>query len=117
MAEINEWWQLMFDDATIAVQEAKVDDFLLWQNIDFQNEIFAPFNDPRSNNFAKIHFWKARDVQLSDPTNWKTLASFDSGQPALLQTSLDNGFFYMLTSGWTVQDSQLALSTNLSQCC
>ncbi len=64
MAEINEWWQLMFDDATIAVQEAKVDDFLLWQNIDFQNEIFAPFNDPRSNNFAKIHFWKARDVQL-----------------------------------------------------
>jgi hypothetical protein len=68
-------------------------------------------NDPKSNNFTKIHFWHARSVEFSDADQWRTLAAYDSGQPALLERSIGNGKFYVLTSGWQIGDSQLALST------
>lgn len=109
--ELKSWWANMFEDATIQLSEAAVDDFLMWQNIDFRSSIFAPFNDPKSNNFTKIHFWHARTIELSDKDRWRTLAAYDSGQPALLERSLENGKVYILTSGWQISDSQLALST------
>lgn len=109
--EFEAWWKEMFQDESISMEEASIDDFLLWQNIDFNHPIFAPFNDPKSNNFAKIHFWKARSIRLSEGTSWSTIVSFDSGIPALIQRVSGEGTIYVMTSGWQVTDSQLALST------
>jgi hypothetical protein len=109
--ELKNWWQSIFSGEQIEVSEAKVDDFLLWQNIDFRSPIFAPFNDPKSNNFAKIHFWKSRSIKFSDESKWERLVSYDSGEGAMWQRGLGSGTVYLLASGWQVSDSQFALST------
>lgn len=77
--------------------------------IDFGHPLFAPFADPRFSDFTKIRFWKLR--RLSDLPNGKILAQFDNGLPALIEVSRGRGRIYILASGWTQQDSQLALSS------
>jgi hypothetical protein len=111
VAEIDQWWKDVFGDESIAIAESSVDDFLLWQSIDFQHPVFAAFNDPKSNNFSHIHFWKARSITLSDIDAWRVLVSFDNQQPALLSRRIGTGNVYLLCSGWQVDDSQFALST------
>src|SRR5207245_8038527 len=39
------------------------------------------------------------------------LASFDTGDPAVVEVPLGKGRLFVLTSGWQPEDSQLALST------
>ncbi len=33
-------------------------DYTMWSKIDFEHPLFAPFADPRFNDFTKIRFWK-----------------------------------------------------------
>ncbi len=95
-------------------------DFALLGEIDFTHPLFAPFANPRYNDFTRIHFWNSRAVKLKtqpvkdEPMNPATphvLARFDDGQPWILERSMGQGRILALTSGWQPDDSQFAVST------
>jgi hypothetical protein len=95
----------------LKAQEASVDDYAMLGQIDFSHPLFAPFADPRFSDFTKVHFWKHRKLDTNNLAQASVLASFDSGDPALLQFARGNGLLLVMTAGWQPQDSQLALST------
>jgi hypothetical protein len=73
--------------------------------------LFGPFDDPRFNDFTKIHFWKHRRVATNTFSKVKILARFDKGDPAIAQLAVGKGTLLLFTSGWHPADSQLALSS------
>ncbi len=83
----------------------------MFGQIDFTHPLFAPFADPRFNDFTKIHFWKYRRLDAAKLPGARVLAQFDSGDPALVEIPRGNGRLLVLTSGWQPADSQLALSS------
>lgn len=96
----------------IAATEARVANYSLLAEIDFQHPLFAPFADPRFSDFTKIHFWKHRRLDLAKlPASARVLARFDDGDPALVEVPAGRGRLMVLTSCWHPDDSQLALST------
>ena len=66
----------------------------------------AQFND-----FTKIHFWKYRKVAPDSMGTSRTLAKFENGDPAVIETPVDKGRLVVFTSGWNPVDSQLARSS------
>jgi len=94
----------------IQVTEAAGNFFLLGE-IDFSHPIFAPFADPRFSDFAHIHFWKHRRLEIPATANARVLAKFDDGSPALAQIPVGNGNLLVLASGWNPADSQFAVSS------
>jgi hypothetical protein len=97
--------------SSIAIQETKPASYALLGQIDFQNPLFTPFADPRYSGFAGIHFWRYRKLDASEIPGSRVVASFDSGDPAVLETDIAKGRLFILASGWHPEDSQLALST------
>ena len=95
----------------IGVDEANDSSYAMLEQIDFESPLFAPFDDPRFNDFTKIHFWKHRRIETNRFSNVKVLARFDKGDPAFLQLGVGKGTLLLLTSGWHPADSQLALSS------
>ena len=95
----------------LVVEEARMDDYAMFGEIAFGHPLFAPFADPRFNDFTKIHFWKHRCVKVEDVSSVEVLARFDSGEPALFEQAHEKGRLLVLTSGWHPEDSQLARST------
>lgn len=98
------------------VGEAEVKDYAMLSQIDFTHPLFAPFADPKFNDFSKIRFWAHRNF-AQRPEGWKVLASFEGGMPAILERSETNptskkiGRVWVLAVGWQPIESQLALST------
>lgn len=95
----------------LALQEAQVRNYAMLAEINFQHPLFAPFADPRFSDFTKIHFWKYRKLDVAAIPGARVLAKFESGDPALLEVPVGKGKVFVLTSGWSPEDSQLALST------
>ncbi len=85
-------------------------DYTMWTKIDFEHPLFAPFADPRFNDFTKIHFWKHWQVS-SLPENGKTIATYEDESPAIVETNVGTGKLWLLTAGWQPSESQLSLST------
>lgn len=79
--------------------------------IDFHHPLFTPFADPRYSDFTRIHFWQYRSWSLEENENLRVLARFDNDQPWLVEAAVGEGRAWILTSGWTADESQLALST------
>ncbi len=92
-------------------EEAAPRNYAILGEIEFRHPLFAPFADPRFNDFSKIHFWKYRRLDAGTIPSARVLARFDSGDPALIEVPLGRGRVLILTSGWQPEDSQLALST------
>lgn len=90
---------------------AKRDSYALLGSIDFQHPLFAPFAGARYNDFTKIRFWKRRAVDLQNVKDATVIAQFTDGTPALWSVRRGKGTLYVLTSAWSRDDSQLALST------
>jgi hypothetical protein len=84
--------------------------FALIARVELGNPLFAPFADARFADFTKIHFWKHRTVKPG-AADVQLLATFDSGDPFLLERGMGSGRVRVMTSGWQPADSQLALST------
>jgi hypothetical protein len=95
----------------IEVSESGAQGYNMLSQIDFEHALFAPFADPRFNDFTKIHFWKHRKLDLGSIQNPRVLARFENGDPALVQLKVGQGTLLVLTSGWYPSDSQLALSS------
>ena len=95
----------------LEVEEAASDDYALLGELDFSDPLFAPFADPRYNDFTKIFFWKHRRVNVPEGWQGKVLARFDNGDPAILEKAIGSGRLWVLASGWQPADSHLARST------
>lgn len=110
---IQETLQILWEDPSLEISEAPITDYALLGKIDFQNPLFAPFADPRFSDFSKIHFWKHRIIRnLDEEADTLSIAArFDSNSPAIMTHQSGLGRLVILTSSWTPQDSQLALST------
>lgn len=98
---------------SLTMEAGSAGEYTMLSSIDFQHPLFAPFADPRFNDFTKIHFWKYCQIKGQLPEA-KTVASFDTGAPALVEFPLEKGKVLLLMSGWTTTDSQLALSSKFA---
>ncbi|QDT12236.1 BatA domain-containing protein [Planctomycetes bacterium K23_9] len=98
------------DDDSMTITESKVKDYVMLSGIDFAHPVFKPMADPQFNDFTKVRFWSHRTI-ANIPADWSVLASFDDGDPALLESQNDKGRVWVLTAGWQPSSSQLALST------
>lgn len=102
--------------------------FSLLASVDYRHRVFAPFADPRYNDFSKLRFWKHRTVLLpshnpesetaaspedSDPKSGRlhTLATLDNGDPLLIEQSVGTGNIWLLTTGWHPKASGLGVSS------
>jgi len=93
----------------LAIEEAHPTSYAMLAEIDFRHPLFAPFADPRFNDFTKIHFWKYRRLEATGIPGAHILAKFDNGDAAMLEVPVGKGRVLVLTSGWNPDDSQLAL--------
>ncbi|MAR08778.1 MAG: hypothetical protein CL681_02230 [Blastopirellula sp.] len=98
------------DAGDVSLQEAEIDDYAMFGDIDFQHPLFQVFSDPRFNDFTKVRFWSHRRLQATSAT-WKNIATYDDNDPLLVEQQYDQGRLWILTSGWHPAESQLALST------
>jgi hypothetical protein len=96
---------------SLEVSEAPAADYALLGRVSFEHPLFAPFADPRFSDFTTIHFWKHRRLQFADDESVRVLATFDNGDPFLVEYKIGDGTLLIATSGWHPADSQLALST------
>ncbi len=98
----------------ITVEEAKTSqEYALLGAIDLRHPLFAPFNDPRYSDFTKIRFWKHRKLTLDDAgrKGSKVVASFDSGDPAIVEVPRGDGRLVLFAAGWQPRESQLGVSS------
>ena len=85
--------------------------YALLARVDFEHPLFAPFADSRFGDFTKIHFWQHRRLKPGQGSTARVLASFDDGDPFLIEQPVGKGRMIVATSGWHPADSQLSLST------
>lgn len=113
-SEMVTWLEAFAEVDLLHSGESETERFHLLSQIDFQHPIFKPFADARFNNFASIHFWQYRKLNLMNVKEAKILATFDSGEPALWELSRRKGQLLVLNTSWTPIDSQLARSTKFA---
>ncbi len=102
----------LFDDLELLESKPVDEDaFVLLGELDFTHPLFAPLAGPRYNDFTKIHFWRHRSVALKPESKTIILARFDDGEPWLLSRAVGAGQLLALTSSWSPDDSQLAVSS------
>ncbi|MEZ6041762.1 MAG: BatA domain-containing protein [Planctomycetaceae bacterium] len=103
-----------------AVSESSTKDYAMLGQIEFDSSLFAAFSEARFSDFSSIRFWHHRIIplpQIESRENgpWRVIAKFDSGDPAIVETSLDGGGrIIIFTAGWHPDDSQWALSTRFA---
>ena len=101
----------MTGSADVAAEEAPKRDFALLSRFDAGHPLFAPFADARFGDFTRVHFWRHRRLKIPDSSPARVVASFDDGDPFLVEQTIGKGRLFVMTSGWHPADSQLALST------
>jgi hypothetical protein len=102
--------RVLSGDGSITVSKADVKDYALLSEVELSHPIFRSLADARYSNFSKIQFWKHAKVETEDE-GWSIPASFDDGNPAILERTLGDGKLIVFAAGWQPSDSQLALST------
>lgn len=95
----------------LGAEEAQVRNYAMLGSVDFGHPVLAPFADPRFSDFTKIHFWKYRRFDDTRLPGVRSVARFDSGDPALVEIPVGRGRVMILASTWRPEDSQLGLST------
>ncbi len=93
------------------VSEAQVRQYAMLESVDFRHPLFADLSDSKFNDFSKIRFWKHRRLVSDRLDDWRLLAKFDDGSPALICKDQGMGKIWILMAGWQPNESQLALST------
>ncbi|MEX0716619.1 MAG: BatA domain-containing protein [Planctomycetaceae bacterium] len=109
--EMEATLRAILDEPGIRITESESGEPRLLTEIDFAHPLFAPFADARYSDFAKIHFWRRRIIELPDSPAANVLARFDDGRPAIVEVGHGSGRVFMFASGWHPADSQLALSS------
>ncbi len=96
-------------DSSIEVRAATTGrDYTLFEQVDFKHPVLRPFAAIETRDFSNIRVW---NYQLVDLPDTRTLISYEDGSPALFEKTIGQGTLYGITTSWSKQDSQLALST------
>ncbi len=93
------------------VSEAKVRQYAMLESVDFKHPLFADLADSKFNDYSKLRFWRHRRLESLPTDEWRVLAKFDVGSPALICKEQGAGRLWVLLAGWQPAESQLALST------
>lgn len=95
------------------LSEARVKDYALLADLDFEHPVLEPFARAEIRDFTKIRFWKHRRLDLPEPLSEQSrvLATFDGESPAWLEHRIGEGALFAFLSGWEPKESQLALSS------
>lgn len=118
-ASVQQTLRTLLGDEHLGLVEADTTrGFSLLGEIDFEHPLFAPFTDPRYSDFTKIHFWRHRWLELSEPTDGvaelRVLARFDDDGPFLVEREVGYGRVLIATSSWGSDDSDLGLSSKFA---
>lgn len=103
--------------------EAKIDDYALFQDLDFEHPALGAFTVPAVRDFTNVHVWHYRKLDPTEfPDGTHILASFDRGDrgssdPAWLDIPVGKGRLLVLAAGWHPRDSQLARSSKFLPLC
>ncbi|MDB6070331.1 MAG: hypothetical protein JWL81_1502 [Verrucomicrobiales bacterium] len=95
----------------VDIGEVKPASYAMFSDIDFRHPLFAPFADPLYSDFTKIRFWRYFKLTPALLDGARTVAKFDSGDPAVLDIPVGPGRVMLWAAGWQPTDSQLALSS------
>lgn len=110
----------------LSVSEATVPKYAMLSDIDFEHPAFAPFAESQFSDFTGIRFWKHRQIQglnqstassdasttpSSDAPAHRVLASFDDGDPAIVEFPVQRGRVILFAASWRPADSQFARSS------
>ncbi|GAB5407080.1 MAG: BatA domain-containing protein [Aureliella sp.] len=103
----------LLDLPGISVLEANTaeDEFELLSSVDYRHRVFAPFADPRYNDFSKLRFWAHRSVKLPEADSSKVIAKLDGGDPLLVEQRVGDGTIWVVTTGWQPKASGLGTSS------
>ncbi len=99
------------DSGSNTLEDVTPGTYAMLGEIDFRHPLFAPFADPRFSDFTKIRFQRYRKIDPAALTDARVVARFDSGDPALVEWDVERGRLVVLTAGWVIADSQLAVSS------
>lgn len=110
-AELGETAAALLGATGLICQEAPRADYSILARIDFSDPLFAPFVEPQYSDFTKIRFWRRRALSGDALQGLRTLATFDTGEPAIVEARRERGRVFALASGWHPDDSQLAMSS------
>ncbi len=97
----------LLESPTANLEDVKPSTYAMFGNIDFQHPIFSAFNDPRYSNFTAIKFWQYRRMKFDAATGGRTVASFDNGDPLLVEFPVGHGRLVALATTWNLADGQL----------
>ncbi len=97
----------------IAVRETSTleDEFQLLSTVDYRHRVFAPFADPRYNDFSRLRFWNHRSVELPESDSTKVVAWLDGGDPFIVEHREGDGTIWLVTTGWQPEASGLGVSS------
>lgn len=95
----------------IVMEESRFEPYGLLTEIDTGHPLFAPFADARFRDFTKVRFWKYRRIDPQTVPAGRVIASFDTGDPAIIDVSAGSGRVLIFAVGWHPADSQLGLSS------
>jgi hypothetical protein len=105
--------------AAVPMPEAPAGREAVLTAVDLRHPLLAPFaeGDGRAGDFTHIRFWRRRALAAEALPGARVLARFDDGGPAWLAAPAGagprRGTVLVMTSGWDLGDSQLALSSRL----
>ncbi|MBD3674913.1 MAG: BatA domain-containing protein [Planctomycetaceae bacterium] len=111
VGELGSWMGNIKLEPVDEQEESETENYAMLGEIDFRHPLFVPFAGARYNDFTKIRFWRHRRVNLDDVEEATVLARFEDRTPALWSIQRGRGTLYGMSSGWSRDDSQLALST------
>ena len=106
LCELGQW-------SECKVSEAVVNDFSLVSSIDTTQPPLDLLRSSTFRDFTSIYFWHHRNCEIQD-TETKRLASFDDGDPFLLQKAIGSGELFVFTGGWIPQQSQLGQNSRFA---
>lgn len=95
----------------LSVSEQSFEPYGLLSDVDTTHPMFSPFAEARFGDFTKVKFWKHRRIDLRSVIPGRVIATFDNGDPAVLDVPVGRGRLLVFTAGWHPADSQLALSS------
>ncbi|MGC6446510.1 MAG: BatA domain-containing protein [Rubripirellula sp.] len=94
----------------LAVGPSPPVDYSMLSKIDYSHPFFQTMSDPQYSDFSKVKFWEHQSLRnLEEKVS--VVASFDDGDPAILEASIEDGSVVVLAFGWEPAQSQFALST------
>ncbi len=90
------------------IEEAAVDGYAMLAEIDFEHPLFSAFNDVSLSDFSKLPIFRHRTITEAPG---RTLATFDGGDPAVVELTHGKGSVLLFAFGWHEEESQLVLSS------